>query len=232
MLNQEQIEALAINYSLIEGNIAVARLADTATGRPVYTVRASGLQNFTGTRTSYSAKAAMIVNAVQPLKDKAISRAEQTARETAERVRKTLKEAGNDLHVCAPYPSGSSFEYMVKLSTYNLFTRLCKWRKGSISHNEPCLADVDSNYVAKFVKDAKQDATIQYEAYVAKLVAKIGPVTAATLSDTQAIWFWSFLTVTTAAGQQQIWKTQCITNVSKLGKVFNQFPTQQVKGYK
>ncbi len=59
MLNQEQIEALAINYSLIEGNIAVARLADTATGRPVYTVRASGLQNFTGTRTSYSAKAAM-----------------------------------------------------------------------------------------------------------------------------------------------------------------------------
>lgn len=43
------------------------------------------------------------------------------------------------------------------------------------------------------------------------------------------VWFQSELDVVTVAGERQTWRTKMIFNVSCLGKVFNQWPTRQVK---
>ena len=169
---------------------------------------------------------------VMPLKTDAMNRAEQYARAIVADVRKELAAAGNDMNICAPYPSslnyGSRAEYAAKLSKYKLFCSLCQSRQGSRRMNEPDLCDVNSNYVAKFVKEAREDAAFQYEAFVAKLNRKIGAAVHATLVGNH-IWAESFLTVELPNGEKQIWKTKHILNRSKLGKVFNQFPSRIVK---
>ncbi len=176
-----------------------------------------------------------IAAAVLPLKEDAMKRAEEYAREIVAKVREDLKAAGNDLIVCAPYPSGnqSRASYFMMESRYRLFASLCVWRKSSYMMHEPHFADVDSNRVAKFIKEARENAAFQYEAFILKLIAKIGPVYSAKLSGNH-VWSFSFLTVEKASGIQttEIWKTQQIINVSKLGKVFAQWPTRKVKDAK
>lgn len=67
-----------------------------------------------------------------------------------------------------------------------------------------------------------------YDAWVYKLVQKIGkPVTSADVAGDP--WTGSTISVTTNDGEQQTWRTQMILNTSKLGKVFNQFPTRKMK---
>ena len=67
-----------------------------------------------------------------------------------------------------------------------------------------------------------------YDAWVYKLVQKIGkPVTQAQVSGDP--WTGSTISVTTNDGEQQTWNTKMILNTSKLGKVFNQFPTRKMK---
>ena len=119
-------------------------------------------------------------------------------------------------------------EYMQVYATYKLFRSLTTWRKSSISMHEPEMADMDAAKAEEFVKEAKEDAAYQYEQYVAKLNKKIGPTKSATLEGNH-VWGYSFLRVVTASGEKQTWKTQTIINQSKLGKVFNQFPTRKIK---
>jgi hypothetical protein len=92
----------------------------------------------------------------------------------------------------------------------------------------PEFADMSAEKGEKFVQEARENAAFQYEAYVAKLNKKIGPAKSASLTGNH-VWGYSFLTVVTESGETQIWKTQMIVNVSKLGKLFNQFPTRKVK---
>lgn len=173
-----------------------------------------------------------IETVVAPLKSEAMDRAEQYAKEVVATVRKELKAAGNDLHICAPYPDHKvifgRFEFINAARKYDLFQKLCTWRRSGIPAFEPCLADVDSNHVAKFIKDARKDAALQYDLFVEKLCTKIGAVTKAELAGNH-VWSFSFLTVTKANGSKEVWKTQQIMNVSKLGKVFAQWPTRKVR---
>lgn len=169
-----------------------------------------------------------IAEAVLPLKAQAVERAERYARKIVKQVRTELSAAGNDLRVVAPYPNSSGMDYFAGLAKYRLFSSLCRWRKSGISPSEPCLADVDTNYVAKFVKQAKEDAAAQYELFVAKLEKKIGVVTTAQL-DGNHVWAYSYLFVTPVGRGRECWKTQTIINMSKLGKVFNQYPTRRLK---
>jgi hypothetical protein len=82
--------------------------------------------------------------------------------------------------------------------------------------------------VERFITRAKEDAAAQYDSYVQKLIGKIGEVTAASL-DGDHVWGFSYLTVTLPNGKKEVWKTQMIVNISKLGKLFNQFPTRKMK---
>lgn len=166
---------------------------------------------------------------VMPLKIDAMERAEKYAREAITEARKELSAADNDIHKVAPYPSGASANFHGQLAKYRFFTAITKWRDNQrVGLNTPCFVDVDSNYVAKYVKEAREDAAFQYEAFVAKLNKKIGPAKTARL-DGNHVWSHSFLHVVTESGDAQIWKTQTIMNQSKLGKIFPQFPTRKVK---
>lgn len=173
----------------------------------------------------------VIETAVAPMKAEAMNRAEKHARELVAKAAAELAQAGFDLNIVAPYPKSwgaDSREYNVKLAKYRFFGVITTWRAASYRMNEPHFADINAAKVEKLVADAREDAAFQYEAFVAKLNSKIGPATAARLEGNH-VWGHSYLHVTTAAGEQQIWKTQMIINVSKLGKIFNQFPTRKVK---
>lgn len=174
-----------------------------------------------------------VAAAVLPLRDFAMQRAEQYAREVVDRVRKELKDAGNDMNICAPYPKSFNMgrlEYSVKVSKYQLFSSLCTQHPGnSYQFDAPRIVDVDSNRVAKFVKEARENAAAQYDLFIMKLIAKIGDVNTATLEGNH-VWSYSFLYIQKPNQVAvEIWKTQQIMNVSKLGKVFAQWPTRKVK---
>ena len=78
------------------------------------------------------------------------------------------------------------------------------------------------------VAKVRRDAGFQFEAFVAKLNAKINDITVkADLAGDP--WTRSTLTVVTKNKGTQIWKTKMIINVSKYGKLFNQFPTRLAK---
>lgn len=81
----------------------------------------------------------------------------------------------------------------------------------------------------KEVEDAVYMAEQQFRAYADKLEYKVGAVTKATLTIVAGVWGESFLYVTTAAGNEEVWKTQTIVNRSKLDKLFYQWPTRKLK---
>jgi hypothetical protein len=130
--------------------------------------------------------------------------------------------------VVAPYPDShlSTYAYVAARYRYNLFSGITKWRKGSYSMREPHYADIDPTSCKRFVERRKREAAEQYELFVAKLIGKIGHVVKAELEGNH-VWAESYLTVTKLDGTTECWKTQQITNVSKLGKYFNQWPTPE-----
>jgi len=172
-----------------------------------------------------------IEKAVEPLRIDAMNEADKFARRQVEEVRKQLAAAENDLNKAAPHPRAwnlSRFEYMRMMQKRQLFGQVCKFREASYRINQPQFADVNEDQVATFVRHAREDASLQYEKYIAKLNNKIGPVTEAKL-DGNYVWSLSYLKVTKADGTKETWKTKMIFNTSKLGKVFAQFPTRVVK---
>lgn len=170
--------------------------------------------------------------AVAPLRADAVTNAEQYARKRIAAAAAALAAAGNDLQICAPYPNSrklSTYDYQAAMTTYRFFHMICKSRQGSRRISEADFADVDAAMVERFVELSKSNAAAQYDAFVNKLVTKIGSVKSAVLQGNH-VWSYSVLTVVTASGETQNWKTQTIVNVSKLGTLFNQWPTRLLKG--
>jgi hypothetical protein len=172
-----------------------------------------------------------IAEAVEPLRSAAMDRAEQFARNYAGRLLADLEAAGWDANVSAPYPNASRLgrnDYLAAKLKYEIVRRLTRSaNERSRSPRDTDLRAADPERLERFVQEAREDADAQYSAFIAKLEGKIGAHSDAVLSGNH-VWDYSFLTVETPAGRQT-WKTQQILNVSKLGKVFNQWPTRQVK---
>ena len=125
-----------------------------------------------------------ILAAVTPLKMYAVERAEHEARLTVKRVETALLAAGNDRQKCAPYPRSSHVDRLTfqrQLGKYKLYCSLTKSRAATRRLDDPDYADIVEAWVVKFIAEAKADAATQYDAFVDKLVAKIGPVTKAEL---------------------------------------------------
>jgi len=175
----------------------------------------------------------LIAEAVAPLKDVAIARAAKCAAETIEKVREDLAAANWNVEAVAPYPRGqtvSRADYRQSVAKYNFYRSLVIGRsdQGYRHDGDPYLVDMSPSKAERFIEECKRNAAAQYEEYVAKLIRKVGEVTEAKLIGT-SVWFKSELDVMTAAGEFQTWRTKMIVNVSVLGKVFNQWPTRQVK---
>jgi hypothetical protein len=170
-----------------------------------------------------------IATAVEPLRHSAVQRAEEFAEQHAQRVYANLERNGWDMRLAYPYPNSGlgRASYMMAKAAYDIAHRLTKWTKPSIRPDEPCIVVKSEAGLAKFVQEAKDDADATYTAFIAKLEQKVGEHQRATLTGNH-VWGYSILTVETAHETQR-WKTQQIINVSKLGKVFNQWPTRKVK---
>ena len=170
-----------------------------------------------------------ISQAVEPLRTEAMKRSEIKAVEIALSVAKELVENGNDLRKAAPYPKTAwSGNHPAEIAKHRLFGGLVHHVGGCRGMNDPDPVVMHSVYVDRFVDNARTDASAQYDSFIAKLESKIGDYVTAELKGDH-VWGYSILTVTKADGSVENWKTSMIVNVSKLGKVFNQFPTRKVK---
>lgn len=167
--------------------------------------------------------------AVHALKAMAVEAADQRARKHIERVTAELAEAGGTI----TYPRGDvwSQAYREAKRIYDRFSDLVTTAPGThhMHINQPRAVIMSDTACERFVKMARESAAAEYDAFICKLSAKVGEVTDATLTGNH-VWGESVLTVTTATGERQNWRTHQIWNVSKLGLEFPQWPTRLMKG--
>lgn len=168
--------------------------------------------------------------AIEPMKIEAIARARKEAAERVEKIIAEIEAASWDVATIAPFPKswGSSREaYMSGKRRYDLYRMFVRHVGASRRMNDPEIVVRADDRIAKFIEDCAEAAAVQYDMFAAKLVGKIGEHSEATISGSH-VWGYSILTVTTPAGVER-WKTQQIVNVSKLGLLFNQWPSRKMK---
>lgn len=171
-----------------------------------------------------------IAAAVAPLKQGAQDYAEQCARRQCDRMLATLEEAGWDMQIAYPFPNGrmGRAEYTLAKEDHYLCSRITKSTLDfSRRHGAPDPRTINPEGLEQYVAEVRKEAALSFEAYVEKLVEKVGPVDAASVCG-NALWNFSVLTVQKNGTTEQ-WKTQQIVNVSKLGRLFNQWPTRKMK---
>lgn len=173
--------------------------------------------------------------AVAHLRAFAMDDAEDRARKTAASYYARLNDFGWDIKVAFPNPDSfrdQHYEYLLKQARRNTASSLTSAQpaqKRTYTMKAPDLRIKDDAKLERYVAEARDFAAAQYDAFVAKLVNKIGDHASATLEGNH-IWGESFLTVTFAGERaKETWKTQQIWNVSKLGKDFPQWPSRKLK---
>lgn len=171
---------------------------------------------------------------IHALKFEAVEHAEQKAREVVESVRKELEEGGWDINAVAPYPYGlpsGSLAYDQARAKYGLFHELAAAdpAKGyqSSQRGQPRIVVMDEDMIERFVDHRRRMAALQYDAFIVKMVAKVGEVTSAELEGSH-VWSHSFLIVEKPSGRE-VWKTQQIVNHTKYGRPYYQWPSRIVK---
>ncbi len=169
--------------------------------------------------------------AIFPLKVEAIEAATKAANEAIEKVRAALEAAGWNLDLVAPYPKSwgaAPDAYKRALARHNHFANITRSVSGSRRSGEPDIRVMDEKLCARRVRQWEEAAAFQYDTFICKLVSKIGQCDTAKLTGSH-VWGFSVLTVTKGA-VVELWKTQQIVNVSKLGLYFPQWPTRLLKG--
>jgi hypothetical protein len=169
--------------------------------------------------------------AVLPLKTDAIVRAERDALALMDRIFAKMDEHGWDADKAAPRGNSRAdghIQYKTKMSIHNLYLMVTTYVHPTRGYNDPNLRKRDQAVEDRFVENAKETAALQYDMFVAKLISKIGDTKTATITGNH-VWGHSILTVETADGTVERWKTQQIVNQSKLGLLFNQWPSRKIK---
>lgn len=184
-----------------------------------------------------------VTAAVEPAREKAIERAAKFAAERVEQIKAELEANDWDVNATAPYPNASRCdrrEYKMGQAKHALVhslvqadaSRKVQLKPWERSDHHPEYVVMSDEGVARFIEQARQAASTDYDAYILKLVEKVGEVKTAVMVTTSNVWNVSYVIVTDETGQETIWKTQQIINVSVLGKLFNQYPTRKVKEVK
>jgi hypothetical protein len=170
--------------------------------------------------------------ALHPQKAEAVAYAREDAQKVIDRVYKELRAANFDVDVAAPYPNSRTDGQSVfkqKRAKYGLFRALTeKATDGYRLRGEPNLVTLSNDGCSRFIEQSAQDAALQYDSFICKLVSKVGEVTGASIIGDH-VWGWSILTVTKADGSEQKWKTQQIRNYSVYGTPYLQWPTRIIK---
>ena len=170
-----------------------------------------------------------ITAAVMPLKSDAILRADKEARALIGRVHAKLAEHNWDLDIAAPRPNGNmgKAEYRKLMGRHKLYEYITDPTWSTRSLRDPNTRRASPEREARFIKNAVEEAAAQYDAFVAKLIHKIGDCDAASLAGSH-VWGYSILTVTKGSATER-WQTQQIVNQSVHGKIFNQWPSRRLK---
>lgn len=174
---------------------------------------------------------ALIAAAVFPQKDEAVSRVVGQFSVMVDKALARLADAGNDLNVLYPMPK----------SVWDASYKETKAKRGFIESittfdpnrptrrlSDPNIRLADADRVARFLDGIRKAAEVDFDQYVAKLSKKVGD-DVADAKIVGYVWNHSILTITKADGSTENWHTQQIVNVSKLGKLFNQWPTRKMK---
>jgi hypothetical protein len=167
----------------------------------------------------------VVYQAVLPLKKAAQDRAEEQLRKAFANAGKLLARAEFKLSVVAPEPTEKygSLEYDAALARRSFFASFTK-----PVANGSDVVSVDLERIEQKVELERVMAGMSFDSFVHKLNLKINDTTLkATLSGSP--WSGSTLMVETKNKGTQVWYTKVIVNCSKLGKVFNQFPTRLAK---
>jgi len=171
--------------------------------------------------------------AIWPLKLQAVQAAAKRARETIETMAEALKAAEWKIDAVAPRPDYRDANYRSKSMTRAHYESIFSVAYPRDYHSkEPAIASRNGKLEVKYISDAEKDAAYQYDLFVMKLVAKIGPDAVSATLQGDHVWSYSVLTVTMKDETVQRWKTQQITNCSKLGLWFPQWPSRLMKGGK
>lgn len=174
--------------------------------------------------------------AVHPLKAEAVEQAEKNCREDLAKIRAKLEAAGWDLNVVAPRPATfgpgavSHDEYKRVAARRSRYTGVTRSVDANRSfHGTTDIVEMVDELCERRVQNWREAAAFSYDAFICKLVSKIGACETAELAGNH-VWSNSVLTVTKAGDILEKWHTQEITNVSVLGLYFPQWPTRLLKG--
>lgn len=178
--------------------------------------------------------------AVWPQKADAVKATTEYANEVVTKNLAKLEAVGWDAAKLGVYPKHVS-KYHTSPEEYAAYERACD-RHATAHHftevvegskycheEKPCIVRRDDEKVLRFVTGLEEQTADQYNAFVCKLVGKIGPDAVSATLEGNHVWSYSTLTVTLRDGTIQRWKTQQITNCSVLGKYFSQWPTRLMK---
>jgi hypothetical protein len=160
-------------------------------------------------------------------RNESIGRAVIRALEYVARVRADLASVEGQIDRIAPHPRNnmSRAQYKQAQARRAGIVSICDISGG---HYDAAIAVVNDDMVEKYGREVTLAAIASFEAYVAKLAAKIGPKAIESANVTGSLWTGSTLRVAFEDGSAEVWTTTCIINVSVLGKLFNQWPTRKV----
>lgn len=167
-------------------------------------------------------------------KAEAVEFAAEEARKEVAKVREQLIAGGWNLTEIAPHPARdirytTAGEKMAKKRA--AFSDLTKAdpAKGyqRTAPGEPYIVVMDDDRVARHVERAASEAALYYDAFIVKMVAKVGECDGAAIQGSH-VWSHSILTVTKGATVER-WKTQQIVNYSVYGRPYLQWPSRLLK---
>ena len=173
-----------------------------------------------------------IANAVAPLRQASVDAAIARTIASHDAIIKKLNDHGWNIDAAFPRPSThcSRAQYQAAYDLIAAVEAIVVYGKSSYRLDEPKIVSVSADKVAYELDQARLDAEYSFNLYVNKLNEKVGTdIVDAQMGYVNGVWSNSNLIVNKNDGTQEVWNTKCITNRSKLGKWFNQFPTRKLK---
>jgi hypothetical protein len=154
-----------------------------------------------------------LVNVLEPFRNDYVEEARKKATQWIKSMKNRITEAGG-INEIAPPVTQQDLKNLSYKERDEKQKRRDFWE---------FIESIDSS---EYVEEQAKIADASYEAWIFKLMSKIGKkVVDANMTGNP--WTGSSLSVETEDGENQIWNTQMILNTSKLGKLFNQFPTRR-----
>lgn len=174
--------------------------------------------------------AKMIRDAIEPLRSAAEDFAIESANGAVMRVIAWLHEGNADLNEIAPHVAYGHYDYDTNGRKRAMIGELCDRKDSVLARNVPQIMILNPTKICEFVARQKKQAGLDFDAFVEKLIIKIGKATKVELiTSAHNPWLNSMLKCTMTDGSVEHWQTQMIINQSSLGKLFHQFPTRRIK---